>query len=91
MKSLILIITLFCISYAQEETYPTINGCKLEPYANCSKVDLSNQNLRDLDLQNSNFEGANFEGAILDGTDLTKANLKNVNCLSAPPPRQVPF
>ena len=76
-----IIITLFILfnienAYEEDELYPTINGCKLEPKTSCPKVDLSNRNLSNLDLKESNFEGANFEGAILDGTDLTKSILK---------------
>ena len=77
MKKLsLMLMVLFSLSHAQDDEYPVINGCKLEPNANCAKINLSNQNLQNLDLQNANFEGANFEGAILDGVNFTKAKLK---------------
>ena len=58
----------------------TVNGCPLQPYANCAGKDLSNQlyNLQGLDLNHINLNGANLNGSDLTGTILSDADLTGV-------------
>ena len=71
------------LAYASGRGYPRIPACTLEPYADCSGVDLrgrglSRKNLTGVILKGATLDNADLTGAILRGADLTDASLSGV-------------
>lgn len=64
-----------------DTTAPVINGCILQPWTDCSSVNLTGANLAGVDLAAANLSQATFDQAALVGINLTRT-------LGADPRRQ---
>ena len=70
--------------FIDDASVPVVNGCAIQPYADCFNADLSSANLAGANLSSArlfgaNLSNANLPSANLSGADLTDANLTGAN------------
>ena len=74
MYKAIILSTILVTTPSIAEDQLTINGCVIEPFAQCPNADLSGADLSNIDLSGADLSRANLTGA-----DLRHSLLKNTN------------